>query len=80
MSSTRVPDVFTYVDGIGAVSIRKMIEDLAEVEDMPEGVKDFVDSMADQLKAWQGSTNWVSTNQLAAIERTYKKQHDLGNL
>jgi hypothetical protein len=80
MSSTRTPDVFTYVDGVGTVSIRKMIEELAEVDDLPDGVKDFVDSMADSLKSWQGSTNWVSTNQRAAIERVYKKQHEFGNL
>lgn len=76
----RVQDTFTYVDGVGTVSIRSMIETLAEVDDLPEGVKDFIDSMADSLKAWQGSTNWVTTNQLAAIERVYKKQHDLGTI
>lgn len=73
-------EVFTHVDGVGMVSIRTMIEELAEVDDMPDGVKEFIDSMADSLRAWQGSTNWVTANQLAAIERVYKKQHDLGAL
>lgn len=76
----KVQDTFTHVDGVGMRSIRAMIEELAEVDDLPDGVKDFIDSMADSLNSWQGSTNWVSTNQLAAIERVYKKQHDLGNL
>ncbi len=76
----KLQDTFTHVDGVGTRSIRAMIEELAEVDDLPDGVRDFIDSMADSLKSWQGSTNWVSTNQLAAIERVYKKQHDLGNL
>lgn len=76
----KVQDTFTQVEGVGMRSIRQMIEELSEVDDLPDGVKDFIDSMADSLKSWQGSTNWVSTNQLAAIERVYKKQHELGNL